>query len=247
MPPGAQQGAPQMPPAQPTAPPQAAPAPSGQPPVTIDAVMALLRDGMMRRFRIDIEVDSTITGDESQERQDRTAFITATTGFIEKWGPIVAANPLMAPLAGELLLFGTRSFRIGTSMEEVIEETVDKLEEQAAQPKPPPPPNPVEQAKIQQAQIKAQAEGQKAQAGIQATQVKAQGDQQSQQIELAGKVLEHQHKATEHHMEMQQLHAETAADAHALHNEAVRDQHKHELTITQIDHQAKMAKQKPKE
>ena len=183
-------------------------APSGPPPVTIDAVMALLRDGMMRRFRIDIEVDSTITGDESQERQDRTAFIQATTSFVKEWGPIVAANPAMAPLAGELLLFGTRSFRIGNSMEEVIEETVDRLEQQAAQPKPPPPPDPVEQAKIAQAHIKAQAEGQKAQADVQSTQVKAQGDVQATQLDLAGKVMEHQHKTAEHNMDMQKMHAE---------------------------------------
>lgn len=189
-------------------PPPAPPAPSGPPPVTIDAVMALLRDGMMRRFRIDIEVDSTIAGDESQERQDRTAFIQATTNFVKEWGPIVAANPAMAPLAGELLLFGARSFRIGSSMEEVIEETVDKLEQQAAQPKPPPPPSPVEQAKTTQAQIKAGAEAQKAQSEVQSTQVKAATEQRSAQLDLAGKVLDHKHATERHAMEMTERRAD---------------------------------------
>ena len=218
----------------------------GAQPVTIDAVMALLRDGAMRRFRIDIEVDSTITGDESQERQDRTQFIEATTKFIEAWGPIVAQQPLMAQLAGELLLFGTRAFRVGRSLEEVIEETVDKLEQQAAQPKPPPQPSPEEQAKIQQAQIKAQAEAQKAQAGIQDTQVKAQADQQSAQIDLAGKVLDHQHKTAEHHLEMQKMQAEHAMEARALEMKGAAAVHAHQLKIEQMEHAAKQAKQKPK-
>lgn len=219
------------------------PAQSGPPPVTIDAVMALLRDGMMRRFRIDVEVDSTISGDESQERSDRTAFISATTEFVEKWGPIVAANPLMAPLAGELLLFGARSFRVGRSLEEVIEETVDKLEQQAAQPKPPPPPSPEDQAKIAQAQIKAQAEGAKAQSDVQATEVKAQGDQQSQQLDLAGKVMDHQHATAQHAMDMQAMQTEAAVKREELRLKAVADQESHRLKLEQMEHAAKQAKQ----
>lgn len=233
-------------PAQMPAQPMGQPPQQGQQPTTIDAVMALLRDGAMRRFRIDIEVDSTITGDESQERQDRAQFIGETTKFVQAWGPIVAANPSMAQLAGELLLFGTRAFRVGRSLEEVIEETVDKLEQQAAQPKPPPPIPPEEQAKIQQAQIKAQAEGAKAQAGIQDTQVKAQATQQSAQIDLAGKVIEHQHKTAEHHMEMQRMHAETANDAQSLAMKGQAAERAHQLKLEQMEHAAKQAK-KPKD
>lgn len=219
--------------------------PPGQQPTTIDAVMALLRDGMMRRFRIDVEVDSTISGDESQERSDRTAFISATTEFVEKWGPIVAANPLMAPLAGELLLFGARSFRVGRSLEEVIEETVDKLEQQAAQPKPPPQPSPDELEKTKQAQIKTGAEGQKAQASVQETAVKAQGDQQSQQLDLAGKVMDHQHATAQHAMDMQAMQAEAAVKREELRLKAMADQESHRLKLEQMEHAAKQAK-KPK-
>lgn len=223
--------------------------PMGQPqqsgPVTIDAVMALLRDGAMRRFRIDIEVDSTITGDESQERQDRTMFIEATTKFVQAWGPIVAGNPAMAQLAGELLLFGTRAFRVGRALEEVIEETVDKLEQQASQPKPPPPIPPEEQAKIQTAQIGAQAEGAKAQATVQTAQIKGQSDQQSAQLDLAGKVQEHQHKQAEHAMNMEQMQAEHALEAEKLRMKGISDTRAHLLKLEQMEHQAKQAKKKP--
>jgi hypothetical protein len=217
-------------------------APQGQPPVTIDAVMQLLRDGAMRRFRIDIEVDSTITGDESQERQDRTMFIEATTKFVQAWGPIVAQQPLMAQLAGEMLLFGTRAFRVGRSLEEVIEETVDKLEQQAQQPKPPPPIPPVEQAKIQTANIHAAAEGQKAQSTVQTAQIKGQSDQQAARLDLAGKVQEHQHKQAEHAMNMEQMQTEHALEAEKLRLKAISDQRAHLLKLEQMEHAAKQAK-----
>lgn len=228
----------QPPQGQPMLPPQQ----QAKQPVTIDAVMALLRDGAMRRFRIDIEVDSTITGDESQERQDRSQFIEVTTKFIQAWGPIVAEQPLMAQLAGEMLLFGTRAFRVGRSLEEVIEETVDKLEQQAAQPKPPPQPSPEDQAKIQQAQIKAQAEAQKAQADIQGIAVKAHGDQQSQQIEIAGKVMEHQHARAQHAMDMEAMQTEAAVEAEKLRLKAIADQRAHLLKLEQMAHAAKQHK-----
>jgi len=230
-------------------PPQGQPMPAapqqGQPPVTIDAVMALLRDGAMRRFRIDIEVDSTITGDESQERADRTSFIEATTKFIEAWGPIVAQQPLMAQLAGELLLFGTRAFRVGRSLEEVIEETVDKLEQQAMQPKPPPQPDPTEQTKIQQAQIKAQAEGAKAQATVQGIQIKGQTEQQAAQVDMAGKVMDHQHKQAEHGMEMQRMQTEAAVEAEKLRLKAIADQEAHRRNLQAMEAKARQAAQKP--
>jgi hypothetical protein len=206
--------------------------------------MELLRDGAMRRFRIDIEVDSTITGDESQERQDRTMFIEATTKFVQAWGPIVAGNPAMAQLAGELLLFGTRAFRVGRALEEVIEETVDKLEQQASQPKPPPQPDPEAQAKIQTAQIGAQAEGAKAQATVQGLQIKGQTDQQAAQVEMAGKVMDHQHKQAEHEMNMQAMHTEAAVEAEKLRMKGIADTRAHLLKLEQMEHAAKQAKQK---
>ncbi len=143
-------------------------------PVTIDAVMALLRDGALRRFRIDIEVDSTIVGDESQERKDRNDFIASVTQFMQGWGPMVQANPALAPLAGDLLLFGVRAYRVGRELEETIEDTVEKIEQLASQPKPPSPEIMAAQAKAQSEQVKAKAEVQKSQFDVQAAQVGAQ-------------------------------------------------------------------------
>lgn len=227
---------------------QAAPIPQqpqGQQPVTIDAVMALLRDGAMRRFRIDIEVDSTVSGDESQERQDRNEFINTTTNFIKEWGPIVAANPTMAQLAGELLLFGTRAFRVGRSLEEVIEETVDKLETQAAQPKPPPPIPPEEQVKIQQAQIKAEAEGNKSQMEGQIAQMEAQFKQQEMAMQAQADAQKAALEAQSQKMDMVLKLLEHKQAGEHMAREEQRDALQHDRAIEIIEHKAKEAK-KPK-
>lgn len=211
---------------------------AGQPPITIDDVMELLRDGMMRRFRIDIEVDSTIAGDESQERQDRAAFIETTTKFVQAWGPVIQERPELTQLAGELLLFGVRAFRVGRSLEEVMEETVDKLEQSAMMPKPPPQPSPDELVKLEGTKAKVGAEVQKAGLGVQQAAQDAQAKQAQTKLDLVGKVMEHAHATAEHHQEMQRMNVEAATDARADLRQAELDAAKHQ--------QAMAAAKKPK-
>src|ERR1700737_2949 len=120
------------PPAQPRAQPQgrppaqpfpASPPPQGnaQPPVTIDAVVQLLRDDRMRGFRIDIETDSLVDSDQKQERADAVALITEIGGFFKEFGPIGQAMPPLAPLASGLLQYAMRRHKVGAELEELIE------------------------------------------------------------------------------------------------------------------------------
>ena len=175
---------------------------------TVEDVFGLLRDNATRRFRIDIETDSTIIGDESRERQDRTDFINTTTKFMEAWGPMVGQNPELAPLASGLLLFGVRAFRVGRELEELIEETADKIQGGAQQPKPPAPQEVAEQHKAQAVQIKAQAEIQKAQVDAQAKQADAQSKIQIAQIKMQQAQMDHQHKQAAQAQNMAKLEAE---------------------------------------
>jgi len=198
--------------------------------VTIDAVVQLLRDDRMRGFRIDIETDSLVEADQTQERNDRTAFVTAIGGFFKEFGPVVQQMPPLAPLAGQLLQFAVRGFKVGAELEESIEKAMAGVAAHLANP-PPPQPSPDEQIKMQTAQVKGQAETQKAQAAIQATQMKAQGDQQAQKIELVGKVMDHHATVAEHHMSAQQME-----------RQAIADQRAHDLKIEQMDHAAAQAK-----
>lgn len=123
-------------------------------------VEALLQNGSLRQFRIDIETDSTIEPNEQEEKQRTVEFLQAMGQMIQQWGPAIEAQPALAPMAGAFIKYGARRFRAGRELEEVIDTTVDKITEAASQPKPAPstPPKPVDQTAIAVASINQQTE-----------------------------------------------------------------------------------------
>jgi hypothetical protein len=181
-------------------------------------VFGLLKNNLLRRFKIDIETDSTIAGDESQEKQDRTDFIESMTKFMEAWGPMVLQRPELSPLAGQLLLFGVRAFRVGRELEEVIEETADKLAANAQGP------SQKGDAKVQAEQVKLQAAIAKTQSEIQKAQIDAQTASQAAQAKLQEIITESQARLAELRMkmaELQQTHGHKAAEAQMAHGAAM--------------------------
>lgn len=130
---------------------------------TWQEIAALLADQSARCFRIDIETDSTILLDEEQEKADRVEFLSAVGGYLRESLPMVQQAPAMAPLLGQMLLFGIRGFRVGRELEGAFEEALDQIEQAAKQPQPEQPPDP----KLLAVQAKAQADQQRIEAEIQ--------------------------------------------------------------------------------
>jgi len=150
---------------------QAANAPPPQFPKVFTDALALLKDDRLRSFSIDIETDSTIAMDEQQDKQDATEFLGAMSGFIQQAGPVLQAQPAMAPLMGEMLLFAARRYRAGRTLEGEIERTVEALKGQLAQQQQQgPPPNP------EMEKVKAETETKRAELA---------GKQQAQQEQTA--------------------------------------------------------------
>lgn len=231
----------------PVQPPQGQPIPQqpqGPPPVTIDAVVALLRNERMRGFKIDVETDSLVEADQNQEKANANELVGALATFFKEFGPVVQAQPALAPMASQLLCFALRRYKVGAELEETVEKAMNEVQQRLENP-PPPQPDPADQAKTQQAQIKAQAEGQKSQMELQIKQIEAQAkqqqvameaqaeqqrmamEQQAQKMDMLISMLEHQQTVREHHLNAQQ--AERA----------------HELNMEVAEHKAKEAK-KPK-
>lgn len=175
-----QQGQPAPPPPQPDPPPD----PRTTEP-TIDAVVGVLRSDHLRGYQIDIETDSTVFEDAEQEKASRTELLTAMSGFMQQWLPVVqAGGPPMMKLGFEMLEFGVRGFKSGRQLEEALDECREALEEQAeAQANQPPPPDP-------------QVEGEKIK--LETTKIKAQADVQKTQMDM-------QKATTEHQMDMEKL------------------------------------------
>ena len=153
-------------------------------------VVDLLQTDKMRGFRIDIETDSTVELDAVDMQQQRVEFLESAGSFLERSIPVIQADPSMAPLMGEMLLFTVRGFKAGRSLESNFEEFVDKLKQTADNPQPEdqqPPPDPEAEAKAQMLQAKTQMMTQEGQIKQQGLQSDMQFKKQQQQGELQQK------------------------------------------------------------
>lgn len=181
------------------------------------AAIQLLKSGKARDYRIDIAADSMVELDELAEKQSRMEFLTAAGTFIEKAVQGGMAVPALAPLLGEMMMFGVRSFKGGRTMEASFERAVQAL----SQPQPPKP-NPA----MQEAQMKMQA----AQAELQ---VKQQMHMQALQAESAIKKGEAQNQ-----MQIEQMKVQAQLQIEQMKAQAHTDASAHKAQVDIVGKQA---------
>jgi hypothetical protein len=162
----------------------------------------LLRNDVVRSFRISVASDSMVELDEAQEKADRIEFLTAAGGFIRE---AVQAPAELAPLLGEMLMFGVRSFKAGQGMEASLEQFISASAEKAKQPQEPQP---------DPEMLKLQAQQQVEQGRMQIEQAKMQATQQADQMRLQSDMQLAQFKA-QIDAQVEQMKAEQAATAEA--------------------------------
>jgi hypothetical protein len=164
----------------------------------IPQAIELLRNEASKNFRIEVTSDSMIYQDEQQEKQDRMQFLAAVGGFFQSAVPLVQSQPELAPMAIEMLKFGVTAFKAGKQLEGIIDETADKLRQQAkqaeGQPKPPSPEQQKMQMTMQIEQAKMQTDQQKMQAQAQLEQAKLQGQMQLEKAKQEYQAQENQLK-----------------------------------------------------
>jgi len=190
-----------MPPGQPELPPQ--PAPPALPPQispemlemlekpTWDECIQLLRDDKQRSFRVDIETDSTISGDYAADQEAITKLLQGVSAFIADAGPAVEAGYLPIEAAKVMIMTAVRRFRLGREVEDALDMIGENDPAANAEQQ--------EGAGVEQAlQMKLQIEQQEAK-------IKAQEVQQKMQIEQAKMSLESQSKQAELSMEERDL------------------------------------------
>jgi hypothetical protein len=144
----------------------------------------MLKTEPIASYRVEIAADSLVELDQEAEQTQRLNFLQAAGAFLEKAVASATQVPALAPLLGEMLLFGIRSFKSGRSLEAAFEKSVQLLEKQP----PPPDPNAAQMQQAQQiAQMQVQGQLQiaqaKAQADVQIAQAKSQIEMQTQQQE----------------------------------------------------------------
>lgn len=150
----------------------------------ISAAINLLRNDYKRGFRIEIDVDSNILGDQQEEKQEVVEFLQGFSAFMKDAGPMAAQNPLIAPLLGKILLASVRRFRFGRELESEIEDYIEQQEQALKEPKgngPPPP----EQIKAQAIMVKGQVDLQKSKLELAKLEKEGHGDDAKSQAEVA--------------------------------------------------------------
>lgn len=205
-------------------------------------MIKLLRTDRLRSYRIEVETDSTVFEDAAAEKQSRTELISAVSQFVAAWFPILQAQPQMLPLAFELLEFGVRGYKVGRSLEDVLEQTKDQLTQAAkAAEKNPPKPDP----KVQAQELKNQAVALKAQSDQQIQQQKGQLAIVEMQQEMARMNAEHQIHLSKLGADLQAQREEMALLRHKFGLEAQASAHKAATQMATAQHAATLAQTRP--
>lgn len=212
-------------------------------PVTIDAVMKLLRDDRMRGFRIDVETDQMVQPDEDAEKQRAVEFVTAVGQFLGEFGPMVVQMPPLAKLASNMLVFAVRRFKTGRELEDVVEQTMDQISQLLGNPAPQPM-KPEDQAKVETAQIgletakiRGQAEIAKANFDVEQAREEHTRFLEKHAADMAAAQQKHDHEMermrAEHQREMERHHAEMRSRSDA--DNLARDKHERDLEAAALN------------
>lgn len=183
----------------------------------VPQALQLLKAEPLRSFRIEIAADTLVQIDEQSEKENRIEFLTAVGGYLDKAVQVGAASPELVPLAMELLKFGVTGFKVGKQLEGTIDQALDMLKQQAANPTPKPDP---EMAKVQAQQ--------------QTDQAKLQAEQQAKQMDIQ---LQTQQKQMDIQLESQRMQMEAATKEHQQQIDAALEERK-----LQLEHEREMEK-----
>lgn len=106
-----------------------------------EELLALLQNDTQRSFRIDIETNSTVDAEATEDKQDISELLNAMSQFLNGVGPMVKDGTMPFSVAQGILLAVVRRYRFGPELE-------DQLKEMKA---PPPPVDPkiAEQQKVE--------------------------------------------------------------------------------------------------
>ncbi len=190
---------------------------------TWDDILGLMRNNIALGYKVDIETNSTIDAEASQDKQDIAELLNAISQFLNGVAPLVEKQILPMEIAKGMLMTISRRFNFGSQLEDALEAM--------GQPQPQGP-NPEEQAKAQAAQMESQAKAQ----------------EMKQKMELAQ--MEHQMKMAEMKakLEFQEAELEIRRQELQIQRQAVlmkaqQQQHQHNLKMQQMQMKAAQPKE----
>lgn len=210
---------------------QSAPQPPQLPPELMELlklpswedILEVLHNDIVMSYKIDIETNSTIDAEASQDKQDIAELLNGVSQFLNGVAPLVEKGLLPMEVAKGMLLTISRRFNFGPQLEEALEKM------QAPQPAGP---DPAVQAKAEAEKMKMAGEQQKMQMELQV--LKAETDSKMQLMQLQMEIDQ---------AELEIKKAELEIQRQGLAMKAQSQQHQHNLKMQQMDAKAKEAKE----
>ena len=226
----AMQGAAPPMPGQPPAPPPAPPQPPPPPPPEFLALMEkpswedvvqMLRSDFMRNYKIDIETNSTIDPDNSEDQKNISDLMNGLSQVMNGMAPLIQSGQMPFNILKNLLLVVSRRFAFGAEIEEELKGM--------QQPPPPPEPQP-DPLKQQEMELRVQ----EAQATVAAAQEKAKADQQLASIKLEMEQAKAVNEQAKMELEMQLMRQQATLE------QAAKEQ-EHAMRMTEMNQKAEIA------
>lgn len=198
-------------------------------------VLETLRDDTQRAYRIDIETNSTVEAEATEDQKNISEMMAALSQLLNGLAPLVAKGVMPFEVAQSMMLAITRRFRFGPEIEDYIKAMKapepEGKEEAAAKQAEMQVKQMEGQQRIQEGQLRIQAEERKAQVAEQEAQFEIQRIQLEATIRMEELERERKAKREEHAMKMEELRSK-----HAVGMEAGR------MKIEQMKQQAKQPK-----
>jgi hypothetical protein len=146
-------------------------------PFTWEDVLEVMSSDFSRGYHIDVETNSTVMADATEDKQMITDFFGAMAQVLQAMMPMVESGVMPPSVVKSMLLTTSRRFRFGTEVEDALKGMQEQM---------PPKPDP--------AMAKAQAESQMMQQEAGIKQQQANQEQQSAQLDFQLKQKDMQNK-----------------------------------------------------
>lgn len=175
-------------------------------------ILQVLRNDLTRSYRIDIETNSTVDLEATDDKQQIAELLNAISQFLNGVSPLVEQGVMPFEIARDMLLAIVRRFRFGPELEEQLKQM------KAPEPKP----DPKAQADLQRMQMEQQAKQQELAANEKTRAQEAAMREREMAMELEFKEREHEMRMIElarksaeaertHQLKLEQMAAQVAA------------------------------------
>lgn len=162
------------------------------------AIQAVLADDVQRQYKIDIETNSTVDAEATEDKTDVAEFLNSLSQFLNGVAPMIEQGYMSFDVAKTMLMSIVRRFRFGVDVEDQI------MEMQA-----PPPKEEGEDPKVKAEQAKLEMEKQRMQMEMehakQMQQFEIQREQEKMQLEREKMQFERELAEAERTMKLQDM------------------------------------------